>query len=287
MSQAIDGSITRAGVRIRYLRRGPRRGPTRLLLHGLTANTNCFDGLLCAGLDAVDTVAIDLRGRGQSDQPRSGYAIGDHAADVIAVLDALDLPRAMVCGHSYGGLLSVYLAARHPQRVERLVVIDIAGPSVHNPAVLELIAPSLARLGTEWPSREAFLEAMRASPALGGYWDRDLAAYYGADVRALPGGRVRVRTAPETIAQVISEGQKEDWAALLAAVRAPSLLIHARGPFGPPGTPPIVLDDQARATVAELSGCRYEVVPGNHMTMLFGDGALAVAGAILAFTQAD
>ncbi len=162
------------------------------------------------------------------------------------------------------------------------MVIDIAGPSIDNPAVLELIAPSLARLGTEWPSLDGFLDAMRASPALGGYWDRDLAAYYRADVRPLPGGGVRVRTTPDTIARVISEGQKEDWGALLAAVRAPSLLIHARGPFGPPGTPPIVLDDQARATVAELPGCRYEVVPGNHMTMLFGDGALAVAGAILA-----
>ncbi len=283
MSEIIDGAITRAGVRIRYLRRGPRRGRPRVLLHGLTANAHCFDGLIRAGLAGVNTVAIDLRGRGQSDQPATGYAIGDHADDVIAVLDALDLPRAIICGHSYGGLLALYLAARHAERVERLVAIDIAGPSIHNPAVLELIAPSLARLGREWPSLDEFLEAMRASSALGGYWDPDLAAYYGADVRPLPGGRVRVRTAPDAIAQVIAEGQKEDWAAHLAAVRAPSLLIHARGPFGPPGTPPIVLDDQARATVAELCGCRYEVVPGNHMTMLFGDGALAVSGAILAF----
>lgn len=253
------------------------------MLHGLTANAHYWDGLIAAGLRQHATIALDLRGRGLSDQPAAGYGLAEHAADVLAVLDQLGHDRAVLCGHSYGGLLGVYLAATHPDRVSRLIVIDIAGPSIHNPEVLELIRPSLERLGGVWSSEAEFVAAMRKTPALAGCWDRHVDAYFRADVRHLDDGRVQVRTPGDVIAQVIREGQREDWQAHLEAVRAPVLLLHARGAFGPPGTSPIVLDTQAKATAAALANCRYEIVPGNHMTMLFGDGAIAVASAIKDF----
>ncbi len=275
----MDVFVDSNGVRVRALVREGRGVPI-VLLHGLTANARYWDGLVRAGLRARATIAVDLRGRGLSDQPVDDYSLASHASDVLAVLDHLGHERAVICGHSYGGLLAVYLGAAHPERVDKLVVIDIAGPSIHNPQVLELIAPSLKRLGSVWPSADEFLAAMRKTPALVGSWDRDVEAYFRADIRPLPDGRVQVRIPGDVIAQVISQGQAEDWASHLNAVTAPVLYLHARGGFGAPGTVPIVLDEQAKATAAALRTCRYEIVPGNHMTMLFGDGAIAVATAI-------
>jgi len=274
-----DVFVDSKGIRIRALvREGD--GPPVVLLHGLTANARYWDGLVNAGLDRRSTIALDLRGRGLSDQPTDSYDLAAHAQDVLAVLDELGHERAVLCGHSYGGLLGVYMAALHPARVAGLVVIDIAGPSIQNTQVLELIAPSLKRLGSVWPSADAFISAMRATPALAGAWDAAVEGYFRADIRPLADGRVQVRTPGDVIAQVIHQGQAEDWQAHLEAVAAPVLYLHSRGAFGPPGTVPIVLDDQAKATAQTLRDCRYEIVPGNHMTMLFGDGAIAVSAAL-------
>src|SRR3712207_4622471 len=102
----------------------PGDDPPLALLHGLTANCHNFDALIAAGLSPQFRVlALDLRGRGESDQPTAGYAMPDHARDVIGVLDALDLPRVVLCGHSFGGLLSIYLAAHYPDRVSHIVVL--------------------------------------------------------------------------------------------------------------------------------------------------------------------
>lgn len=60
-------------------------------------------------------VAVDLRGRGRSDQPADGYDVGSHAADALAVLDALSIARAVV-GWSLGGRVALALAATAPER---------------------------------------------------------------------------------------------------------------------------------------------------------------------------
>lgn len=275
--------IERDGVRIHYLRhQGPE--PPLILLHGLTANAHYFDGLVRAGLaDVRGALAVDLRGRGLSGQPASGYTMADHAADVIALLDHAGIERAVLCGHSYGGLLTLYLTNEHPERVDRAILLDIAGPTVQNPLVFELLQPSLARLGRSFPSMDAFLDQMKAQPSLAGAWDQDVERYFRADVEPLPGGAVRVRTPREVIYQVVLEAQKVDWHLCLAQAAVPTLLVHAGGPFGPPGTPPLVLEEQAREAALLLPECRCARVPGNHMSMMFGDSARVVLAEIRAF----
>src|SRR5262245_59777895 len=64
--------------------------PAIVLLPGLTANAHAFDGLIQQGLSPrFRVLALDLRGRGESDKPAAGYTMADHAADVIGLLDAL------------------------------------------------------------------------------------------------------------------------------------------------------------------------------------------------------
>jgi pimeloyl-ACP methyl ester carboxylesterase len=278
--------IERAGVRIHYLQHdGP--APPVVLIHGLTANARYFDSLVHAGLPAVrGALALDLRGRGRSDKPATGYSVPETAADVVALMDHHGIERTVICGHSYGGLVGLYLASAHPERVSKLVVIDIAGPSIRSPAVAELLRPSLERLGKVFPSLDAYLASRRALPSMDGYWDEHIESFYRADVEPLPDGAVRVCIPLEAIQQVIIEGQQIDWQACIASVKQPTLLLHATGSYGPPGGPPLVLPEQAREAASLLPDCHYVHVAGNHMTMLFAENARAILGHMRAFIDA-
>jgi pimeloyl-ACP methyl ester carboxylesterase len=279
--------VTPEGVKVHFRDHGGPGDTPLVLLHGLTANAACFGGLVGAGLAKVRrTISIDLRGRGESDKPATGYSMADHAADVLRVVDAVDAKKAVLFGHSFGGLLAMYLASRHSDRFERLVVADAASAAVQNPATMQLIGPSLLRLGKVTPSLDAFLDEMRRMPFLEGRWDSALEAYYRADVEVRTDGTVTTRTTPAVIGQVIERVKDEDWAAHIRGVRQPTLFLHALGGYGPPGTPPVILEAQAEALKKELHDCRYVVAPGNHMTMLFGEGAEKVVRHVASFLGA-
>ncbi len=259
--------------------------PALVLIHGLTANCRCFDVLAGQLAPQLRMLAPDMRGRGLSDGPASGYTMADHAADLLGMLDALGLERVALGGHSFGGLLSLYCAALFPKQVKRVVVID-AAISAASERTRELIRPALARLEQAYPSFEAYLELIKAAPYYQGWpWDTAVESYYRADVAPEPGGGVRPRARPAQIAAVADGVIAEPWRDHLAHVRCPVLMLHASGPYGPPGAPPIVSKEQAEETLALLPGAQYVHIPGNHQTMLYGAGALALAEAIRPFVE--
>jgi len=262
----------------------PGGEPPLVLMPGLTANAHIFDGLLEAGLSpALRVLALDLRGRGLSDKPERGYGMAEHAADVVGLLEALGLERVVLGGHSFGGLLALYMAAHYPERVARLVVLDAAG-SFHSQA-RALIQPSLDRLGTVHPSWEAYLASIKRLPFYAGWWDPTIESAYRADVETRADGTLRPRSRPEAIGEALDRLLAEDWPGHLAAVRQPMLLVNAPGAYGPPGTPPVLPREQALETVAAVADGHYVEVPGNHMTMLFGEGAARTVKAILDFVR--
>jgi triacylglycerol lipase len=116
---------TAAGVRIRYFEAG--NGPPMLLLHGFggsATNWFCVMGALGA---KHHVIAIDQAGFGASDKPRRGYG-GDFLAESAhAFLRKLGVKHAVVAGASMGGDVAARLAARHPEDVERLILIDSSG----------------------------------------------------------------------------------------------------------------------------------------------------------------
>jgi len=280
----VDRYLAANGIRLHYVEH-EGDGPTLLLLHGLTANAHSFDGLIAAGLaPRLRVLAFDLRGRGLSEHPAHGYSIEDHAADVIDALDALGLDRVTLGGHSYGGLLTYHLAANYPARIGRCVFID--APGEVDPMILEQIGPALQRLERVVPSWADYLAMVQAMPYYQGWtWDPELTAYYRADVEDLPDGTVRSRCRPEHIREAIEMSIGVDWPGLVTRVSQPSLFIRAIEPFGPPGYPPLVPGDVAERTVAILANARLAEFAGNHITMLFGDTAPAVAATIASFVE--
>ena len=154
-----DRFVQTGAIRTHYLD-WPGGAPPLVLLHGLSANAHEFGGLIAEGLCPVfRVIAPDLRGRGRTDKPATGYRMADHAADVVALLDALGLDRVVMGGRSFGAFLAIYLAARFPERVLRLVMIDAA--LTLRPQVGEMLKPSLDRLTAIAPSAEAYLDALR------------------------------------------------------------------------------------------------------------------------------
>jgi epoxide hydrolase 4 len=132
--------VTSDGVRERRLRAGALSlrvleagtGEPVLLLHGFPQSAEAWirqlAPLAAAGFHAV---APDLRGYGGSDRPRgvAAYALQRLVEDAVGLLDTLGAERAAVVGHDWGGLIGWTLAARHPERVRRLVVINAPHPA--------------------------------------------------------------------------------------------------------------------------------------------------------------
>lgn len=226
-----------------------------MLLNGLTANAHFFDGLIQAGLNQRHRVIVpDLRGRGSSDKPPAGYTMADHAADVLGLLEVLGLKEGVLAGHSFGGLLALYLTAHRPEWVRQLIVMDIAGEI--RPDILEAIEPALARLGPIVPSWEAYLEAMRRMPFLHDGWDPTIESYFRAELQFHRDGTVQTQSQPEAMREAIRQALKEPWTEYLAAVHRPTVLFHALGSYSGPGTPPLVSFEQAMAAVDAIPDAR-------------------------------
>jgi pimeloyl-ACP methyl ester carboxylesterase len=279
---SLDRYVEANGLRLHYLEHGSG-DPTLVLVPGLTANAHSFDGLIAAGLAReLRVLAFDARGRGLTDKPETGYTMADHTADLLGALDALGLERICLGGHSFGGLLTYYVAASHPERVERAVIVD--APAEVDPAILDQIAPSLARLERTFASWHEYDELIRAFPYWDGFaWNDEIQAYYRADAEELSDGTVSPRCRPEQIRAVIGGELEIDWQDVLTNVVCPTLLIRATEAFGPSGFGPILTAESARRSAALLRDARLVEVTGNHITMVFDPHARRVATEITGF----
>ena len=113
------------GVRHHVQRLG--RGAPVVFLHGLVMdNLSSFYFTLANPIAArAEAILYDLRGHGLSERPPTGYAVADLVADLHALLAALDVSAPIgLVGNSFGGLLALAFAARYPDRVARLALID-------------------------------------------------------------------------------------------------------------------------------------------------------------------
>ena len=269
------------GIQLHYLNY-PGEGETLVLLHGLSANAHSFGGFISAGLDQyIRVISVDLRGRGLSSKPDSGYTLVDHAQDILGLLDTLGLEQVILGGHSYGGRLAIYMAVHHAARVKKLILIDTG---FFHPKVAELVMPSIMRLDKTVASWDTYIKAIQQSPPYhGGFWDEALEAYYRADVALLDDGSVKPHSKLAHIIEAAQIAQAEDWEALMKQVVQPAILLHAPDGFGPGDTPPILPEEGARRTADLFDHCEYKQMVGNHMTMLFGENAQKVVDEIVAF----
>ena len=108
--------ITRNGVKV-YFETYGTGAPAIVFLHPWSTNRYIWTNQVLAFARDHQCVVVDHRGHGQSDKPDSGYAIGEMAADVIAILDALKIERTILVGNSIGGMIVMQTNLDAPDRV--------------------------------------------------------------------------------------------------------------------------------------------------------------------------
>ena len=123
MSDWPSANVTANGISIHYHRTGGLKPPV-VLSHGFSDNGLCWIRLAQALSGDYDLIMPDARGHGLSDAPQEGYEDTDRSADLAGLIQALDLDRPALIGHSMGAATTAMTAARYPKLVGRIVLED-------------------------------------------------------------------------------------------------------------------------------------------------------------------
>lgn len=106
------------------LHRWPGAGPPVLLIHGIGSSGASWNDLVPRLQGHLTPIAIDLRGHGTSGRPASGFLYDDYIADLERIVTTLQLTAPVIMGHSLGGIVALWWAARHPNTARAIVAID-------------------------------------------------------------------------------------------------------------------------------------------------------------------
>ncbi|MBI4339792.1 MAG: alpha/beta hydrolase [Chloroflexi bacterium] len=161
-----DRFVQANGLRLHYLDWGNDGAPALLMLHGANNNAHVWDSVAGKLADRYHVLALDQRGRGDSDwSPDADYYTDAYVSDVEQWVDQLGLRAFILMGHSMGGANTIVYASRHPDRVRAAVVEDMGPrPLIPSPAGGNL---RLAREQEDPPMEFATWEAARA------YWRKE------------------------------------------------------------------------------------------------------------------
>ena len=195
-----------------------------VLVHGLSSNAHLWDGVGAALADrGFGSIAVDLRGHGESPKPDDGYDYDSVVGDLVPFL----VDRPVVVGQSYGGNVVVALAARHPDLVAGIVCIDGGAIDLRermpdlDEAIEALKPPYHLFEGRPMAEHEARMRAM-----YDGWPDAGIRGQL-ANLEAGPDGGVRARLTWPRHRQIIESMWSEPPTEHFASLRVPVLFIAA------------------------------------------------------------
>ncbi len=226
MTEPIMKKAKGDGVQINLATWEGNAGPI-LCVHGITANCRCWDVLAAALTPDFHVMAMDLRGRGQSEKPSAGYSLDYHLRDINCLLDDLEIEKAVIMGHSLGAFIGLAFAAEYPQRIDRLILVDGGGDlsAEQMTKVFEGIKPALDRLGQIFPSAEAYLDKMKQAPYLHP-WSPAIETYCRYEIEEVDGG-VRTNIDPAHIQEEAANIRKVDCARFYPGLQCKVLILRA------------------------------------------------------------
>jgi 2-hydroxy-6-oxonona-2,4-dienedioate hydrolase len=212
-----DKEVRIYGQKIRYVEAGQSGQQVVILLHGLGGNSSNWILNTNALAAKYRVIVPDQIGFGQSDKPMINYRVGTYVDFLDRLYSELKIERAILVGNSMGGWIAALYAIAHPERVERLVLVDAAGfapPKDFDTRQLAGLNPSTR-------------EGMRALAALVFYnkqlYASDAAIDFALTQRMAAGDGYTIQSLIESIAR------REDMLdGRLSSIKQPTLLIWGR-----------------------------------------------------------
>ncbi|MFE1663689.1 alpha/beta fold hydrolase [Microbacterium sp. P02] len=255
-----------------------------VLVHGVTASHLAWQ-FVVEFLPGVRIIAPDLRGRGRSNRLGAPVGMRAHAADIAAVLDAMDVERTLVVGHSMGAFVALVFAHRHADRVSRIVLVD-GGLPLDVPVgmdtdalVSSILGPTAARLSMRFADVAEYLGFWRSHPAFAGAWTPELERYFAYDLEDDGGGRLKPATSYATTADdTLDMNTGQDLPDAVAGLRHPAILLTV--PRGlQDQVPGLYAPEHLARVLAASPGVRHRRLDDlNHYTVVMSArGAAAVA----------
>jgi 3-oxoadipate enol-lactonase len=226
---------------------GPGDAPVLLLGGSLGTTLDMWDPQVPALSATRRVIRFEHRGHGGSPVPTGPYTIDELGADVLTLLDRLDLPRVSYCGLSIGGMVGQWLAIHAPERIDRLILLCTSA----------YLPPASAWLQRATAVREAGTPEVVADAVLGRWFTpafaashRDVVARYRAMISGID---------PEGYAGCCEAIAALDLRGGLPQITAPTLVVAGRQD---PSIPP----EHGEAIAAAIPGARIEILdPGAHL----------------------
>jgi 3-oxoadipate enol-lactonase len=236
-------------VIVHHVVTGPPDAPALVLSNSLGATLAMWDRQAEPFAERFRLVRYDIRGHGRSPVPPGPYSIDDVGADLIALLDHLEIERAHIAGVSLGGMTAMWMGIHAPERVDRLVLCCTS-----------------AKLGPPemWVERAATVRAhgTGAVAAAGvGRWLTD--GYRASHPEVAAELEAMIASTPaEGYASGCAILEHMDLEPRLGEIRAPTLVIAAAQD---PSTPP----EHGERIAWAIPGARFELVdPGAHLAVI-------------------
>jgi pimeloyl-ACP methyl ester carboxylesterase len=244
-------------------------GKPVLCVHGITANCRCWVTLAEALVPEYHVMAMDLRGRGQSDKPPQGYSLDYHVRDINCLLDDLGIDRVVIVGHSLGAFIGLVFAAQYPERTDRLILVDGAGDLSQEQfeAVFDGIKGALDRLGQVFASAEDYLNKMKEAPYIHP-WLPVTEMYYRYELEEVDDG-VRTNIDPVHIQEEAANVRQVDCRPFYPQMKSKVLILRA--PNGLISQKDLLLpDDVIDRMMQEIPDVRrFDVEGTNHYGIVF------------------
>jgi 3-oxoadipate enol-lactonase len=244
-------------------------GPDVVLIPGTFADRRTWSRVVGRLTSRFRCLLLDPRGTHESPDPGTPFTADDLATDAVAAMDAAGVAHAHLVGHSLGASVAIILAARHPDRVRRLVACSPAAvPDAYQEAILELWT---ALAGSKLPAQAVHLGLLINAFGRG--------AFENGTVRAILDEMNRRPMSRATIQRYIECDRRLDLTPVMKNVDATTLVIVG-------SQDALTGVDQARLVAEGVPGARLQVIDGvGHGVHL--EAPMAFARLVAAFLAGD
>ena len=246
-------------LRVRHLDWGGPGTPV-ILLHGLASSAHWYDLVAPYLREHYRIIAPDQRGHGQTTQASDGYDWGTLTEDVVGLMDQLDLSKAAVFGHSWGASVALNVAARFPDRIFALGLIDGGTSRTSGPSGSWEEVSASARPRDVSGTRQQFLDRLRTQMSF--CWSDQVERIVQTMVYEDGEGHMQDILRPENHIQVMRAMWEEPASHAYPKIVCPTLIIPAGPPTQRAGTERAMLKlERVAAAEREIRNSRVHWIP--------------------------